>query len=196
MGVAGNRIVIGLGLIVVGGILGVIASGAFASFVQYTNTLDFCISCHEMESTVYQEYKETPHFRSASGVRPACSNCHVPHDNWLLTVWFKVKATKELFAHLTGEIDTREKFEAKRLEMAQNVWAIMKASDSRECRGCHKVEAWDLDAQRTRARVQHEDAMTSGETCIDCHKGIAHKPIHKELEKSKEEEDGGGFMIQ
>ena len=137
-----------------GGILGLVASGAFASFVQYTNTMEFCISCHEMESTVYEEFKKSPHFRSPSGVRPKCSNCHVPHDNWPLTVWFKVKATKELYYHLTGAVDTAEKFEAKRLELAEDVWALMKATDSRECRSCHKVEAWDLEKQRPRARTE------------------------------------------
>ena len=53
-----------------GGLLiGMVLSGAFASFVQYSNTQAFCISCHEMESTVYQEYKETSHYRKPAGVR-------------------------------------------------------------------------------------------------------------------------------
>ena len=160
--------------------------GGFASFVQYSNTMEFCISCHEMESTVYQEYKESRHFQTRTGARPTCANCHVPHDNWMKMVTFKVMATKELFLHVTGALDTKEKFEAKRLELAETVWARMEANDSANCRACHKVAAWDLALQTPRARGQHESAETNGETCIDCHKGIAHKSIHEELEEEEE----------
>lgn len=185
----------GLAIFVAGGLAGLIASGAFASFVQYTNTLEFCIGCHEMESTVYEEYKKTPHYRSPSGVRPECSSCHVPHGNWLLTVWFKVKATEELYHNIVGTVDTPEKFEAKRLELAENVWAYMKATDSRECRGCHKMDAMDLDKQKPRAKGQHETAEVDGKTCIDCHKGIAHKPVHKEAEEPQEPEGEQKFTL-
>lgn len=165
--------------------LGVVFSGAFASFVQYSNTMEFCISCHEMEATVYQEYKDSVHYTSRSGVRPVCADCHVPHDNWLKMVGYKVLATKELYVHVIGGIDTPEKFEAKRAELAQGVWDRMKATDSRECRHCHNTEAWDLALQARRARTMHESMAETGETCIDCHKGIAHKPVETE------EEEGG-----
>lgn len=172
-------------LIAVGGVGGLIVSGAFASFVQYSNTMDFCISCHEMESTVYQEYKDTSHYENASGVRAVCADCHVPHHNWIATVWRKVKATKELYYHVTGKLDTEEKFEAHRLELAKGVWAQMEANDSRECRDCHSWEAMVLADQRTRASSQHETAQAEGKTCIDCHKGIAHKNVHEQLEEEE-----------
>lgn len=174
---------------------GLAASGAFASFTQYSNTMEFCLSCHEMESTVYQEYKKSPHFQTKAGVRPSCADCHVPYKSWMRMVWHKVGATQELFYHFTGELDTPEKFEAKRLELAQTVWDRMKADDSENCRNCHKTEAWNLDLQKPRARGQHEEAEITGETCIECHKGIAHKPIHKELEAEEEEEFEDPFTI-
>jgi cytochrome c-type protein NapC len=148
-----------------------------------------------MRSTVYEEYTETVHFKNASGVRARCSDCHVVHDNWIKMVGFKVGATKELFSHFMGTVDTKEKFEAKRLEMAKNVWALMERTDSRECRHCHKRSAMVLEDQANRARVQHEDAEKEGKTCIDCHKGIAHKPVHKELEKEKEESGEQSFTL-
>jgi hypothetical protein len=44
----------------------------------------------------------------------------------------------DLWGHyITGSIDTKEKFEAKRYELAKRVWTYMKANDSRECRHCH-----------------------------------------------------------
>lgn len=167
-----------------------IFSGGLASFVQYSNTLNFCAySCHEMQSTVYEEYKKSTHFSSRSGVHPVCADCHVPHGNWIKTLIYKSGATKELFGHAVGVVNTSEKFEAKRLDLAKNVWAEMEANDSENCRGCHKVENWDLSLQKNRARVQHEDMAKTGETCIDCHKGIAHKAVHEKAEEEEVEED-------
>lgn len=184
-------------LLGIGVIAGVVGWGGFNWALEVTNTESFCISCHEMESTVYEELKETPHYSNPSGVRASCPDCHVPKE-WGAKVVRKIQATfNELPKHFTGYIDTAEKFEAHRLEMAQNVWATMEANDSRECRNCHKWDSMDLAAQAPRARGKHEDAVAEGETCIDCHKGIAHKPVHEQLEKSEEPSDGGGgFMLE
>jgi nitrate/TMAO reductase-like tetraheme cytochrome c subunit len=53
----------------------------------------------------------------------------------------------------------------------------MKANNSRECRNCHSLEAMALSLQDKSARKKHteEHMREKGETCIDCHKGIAHK---------------------
>ena len=48
---------------------GIIVWGGFNTAMEMTNTMEFCISCHEMHDNVYQEYKETPHFKNASGVQ-------------------------------------------------------------------------------------------------------------------------------
>jgi len=165
-----------LGIFVVGGIAGLAVAGATASFVQYSNSLEFCISCHEMESTVYQEYKESSHYQNPSGVRAVCADCHVPHDNWIATLWRKMQASvNELPNHFLGKIDTKEKFEAHRLEMAEIVWDKMKANDSKNCRSCHVREAMLLSEQRTRAQKQHQSARDEGQTCIECHDGLVHK---------------------
>ena len=87
----------------------------------------------------------------------------------------KVNAVKELWGKATGSIDTQEKFENERIRLALHEWERMKASDSRECRACHVFDAFDLARQQKRAQVKHTEAETSGETCIDCHKGIAHR---------------------
>ena len=49
-----------------------------------------------------------------------------------------------------GTIDTRQKFEATRFELAQNVWTAMKKTDSRECRNCHNFDSMDYDKQDAR----------------------------------------------
>lgn len=161
------------GLLLLGGLAGVLFWGGFNTFMEYTNTMEFCTSCHEMKSTVYEEYKTTVHFSNRSGVRATCADCHVPKE-WGPKLWRKIQATNELFHHFRGTIDTTEKFEAKRAEMAQRVWDTMKANDSHECRNCHSWEAMDPHTQSQRAREKMDEGRKEGRTCIECHQGIAH----------------------
>ena len=168
-------------------IVGVIFWGGFNTAMEATNTLDFCISCHEMEENVYQEYKKTIHFSNRSGVRATCSDCHVP-DPWVHKIVRKVQASNELLHKAMGTIDTPEKFDKHRLEMAKRVWKAMKTTDSRECRNCHDFGSMDPEKQKGRARKQHINAMNAGNTCIDCHKGIAHNKVHDQLSDEELEE--------
>ena len=156
---------------------GAIALGAFNTVMEQTSSLGFCTSCHEMRDFVFEEYKQTVHYENASGVRATCPDCHVPKP-WFAKVRRKIQASlKELPNKVLGTIDTKEKFEAHRLELAEDVWTEMKANDSRECRNCHSLESMELDKQDRSARKKHtmERKLEKGETCIDCHKGIAHK---------------------
>lgn len=166
---------------------GIIFWGGFNTAMEATNTLNFCISCHEMESTVYQEYKTTIHYQNRTGVRAVCSDCHVP-KSWIHKVVRKVKASREVYHKILGSINTSEKFEAKRLTLAKNVWREMKATDSRECRNCHTIDSMNPEFQRPRARKQHLSAMKAGQTCIDCHKGIAHKNVRHMVSEEELEE--------
>jgi len=157
----------------IGGIGGVLFWGSFNWALEMTNTEAFCISCHEMRDNVYQELQQTVHWKNRSGVRATCSDCHVPKA-WIYKMKRKIEASNEVLHKILGTINTPEKFEAHRLELAQHVWATMKATDSRECRNCHAVESMDPHKQTGAAQMM-PDAMKAGATCIDCHKGIAHK---------------------
>ena len=161
------------GLLVVGFIAGIIFWGGFHTAMEASNTETFCISCHEMEENVYIEYQDTIHYSNRTGVRATCPDCHVPKD-WVHKVARKIKASNELYHKAMGSVDTPEKFEAKRLKLARNVWRVMKETDSRECRNCHDYESMDYVKQGRRAVQQHIKGFDDGETCIDCHKGIAH----------------------
>ena len=165
-------------------IVGVIFWGGFNTAMEATNTMEFCISCHEMEENVYREYTQTVHYSNRSGVRATCSDCHVP-DPWVHKVVRKVQASNELLHKALGSIDTPEKFDAKRLQLAHNVWRAMKATDSRECRNCHDFASMNPENQKKRARKQHILGMEKGNTCIDCHKGIAHKKVHDQLSEEE-----------
>lgn len=166
---------LGLGaLIVIGAVVGVVFWGGFNWAMELTNTETFCISCHEMEQNLYREYRLTSHYQNRTGVRAVCTDCHVPKD-WMHKVIRKIRASNELYHHFMGSIDTREKFEAKRLQLATNVWREMKQTDSRECRNCHNFTYMDYSQQQKISSDKHQAAINAGQTCIDCHKGVSHK---------------------
>jgi cytochrome c-type protein NapC len=174
-----------LALTLVGFVSGIVFWGGFHTGLEATNTLEFCIGCHEMRDTVYQEYKETIHYSNRSGVRAICSDCHVPRD-WGHKMLRKAKASFEVWGKLTGSIDTPAKFEAKRMELATHEWDRMKAAGSAECRNCHNFDAMSPEAQKQSNYKRHMAAQKDGKTCIDCHKGIAHQ-LPKEYKDPDEE---------
>ncbi|MXU66664.1 NapC/NirT family cytochrome c [Oceanomicrobium pacificus] len=164
-----------LGFLSLGGfVMGLLFWGAFNTALELTNTETFCTGCHEMRDNVFVELQATIHYTNRSGVRATCPDCHVPH-NWTSKIARKMAASKEVWGKIFGTINTREKFEEKRLELAQHEWARFEANDSLECRNCHSADSMDITRQSKRAAEAHERFLFTGEnTCIDCHKGIAH----------------------
>ncbi len=154
-------------------IFGILAYAGFNSILAYTNTMEFCTSCHSMTFNL-EEYKETIHYKNPSGVQATCPDCHVPKD-LLPKIKAKILAVKDVLHELLGTINTKEKFEAHRWEMASRVWNRMKTTDSRECRSCHNYNNMDFEEQEHLAQKQHPRALSKGQTCIDCHQGIAHE---------------------
>ncbi|MGC9458624.1 NapC/NirT family cytochrome c [Vibrio genomosp. F10] len=152
---------------------GLLFWGAFNTGMEATNSEEFCSGCH---APIVKEIQETIHYSNRSGVRAICSDCHVPHE-WTDKIVRKVQASKELFAHyVLDTIGTQEKFEARRGHLAEREWARLKGNDSLECRNCHEFEFMDFSEQNSRSAKQHSTALASGDkTCVDCHKGIAHK---------------------
>ncbi len=164
-----------LGALTLGGfIAGVLFWGGFNTALEVTNTEEFCIGCHEMADNVYVELQETVHWSNHSGVRATCPDCHVPHD-WTSKVARKMQASKEVWGALFGTIDTREKFLDKRLELAQHEWQRFSANKSLECRNCHDYKSMNFDAMSEKAQVQMRRAAERDQSCLDCHKGIAHQ---------------------
>ena len=161
-----------------GGFIAVILGAAGLGTVNYilhaTSTNEFCYVCHSHEAFIQPEYEASSHFANASGVRADCADCHLPHDNWFELVWTKMVVSLDVIPEMMGKLDTAEKYEAHRGEMAEAVWRQFRENDSKFCRSCHDVAAMDLDAQERRTARQHSRAAENGKTCIECHYGIVH----------------------
>lgn len=163
----------------IGGLLmllvGAVALGSVNWVVHKTSSTEFCYGCHSHEQFIKPEYEASGHFKNEVGVRAGCSDCHLPHDNWFELMYTKVVVSADIIGELAGTLGTAEKYEAHRGEMAQKVWRKMLANDSKFCRSCHSFEAMNLDAQGRMPRRMHAKAQESGQTCIECHRGIVHK---------------------
>lgn len=162
----------------IGGVLafliGIAFSASFVSGTRFAGTNAFCTSCHEM-SAPFQEYTQSIHYSNPHGIRASCGDCHVP-PAFFPGLMRHLAATKEIWGHLRGELSTPARYEAQRLAMAQKIWNEFKANDSAECRSCHTPAAMAFAQQPAMAARAHSSMAKSGSTCIDCHKGVAHRP--------------------
>jgi trimethylamine-N-oxide reductase cytochrome c-type subunit TorC len=163
-----------LTLLIVGIVVGVALIVVPHVGMKVTSTTEFCVSCHSME-TVYEEYKQSVHFQNASGVRAECHDCHIPNDLPGM-IKRKLEASNDIYqTFIAHSIDTPEKFEAKRAELAEREWARMKENNSATCRSCHDYDSMDHAKQNPEAARQMQIAAKDNQSCIDCHKGIAHQ---------------------
>jgi nitrate/TMAO reductase-like tetraheme cytochrome c subunit len=155
--------------------LGAIALGTVNLVLHETSTTEFCYVCHSHDAFIRPEYEASSHFRNQAGVRAGCSDCHLPHDNWFELVWTKTVVSLDIIPELMGKLDSQEKYDSHRAEMAEAVWRQFVANDSKFCRSCHAVDAMDMELQERRAARRHSQAAEKGQTCVECHNGIVHK---------------------
>jgi cytochrome c-type protein NapC len=161
-----------LGTLLAGVVIGVLGLLSFNGIMAATNTDAFCTSCHEMQGP-YQELQHTAHFVNGSGVAAGCADCHVPKE-FVPKMIRKIEASREVWGHFTGLIDTPEKYAAHREAMRERELKRLRVADSRECRDCHSVAQMDFTIQDRAVRRYHRAMEQRGKTCIDCHAGLAH----------------------
>ncbi|MDE1310976.1 NapC/NirT family cytochrome c [Vibrio aestuarianus] len=162
-----------VGLLAIGVVIGWLSLGGTHAILEKTSSTEFCLSCHTMD-TPFKEYQGSVHFSNAKGIRAECADCHIPTDtmDYLIT---KIRASKDIYHEfITKKISTDEKYEAHRAEMAETVWAQLKANDSVTCRSCHNEDAMETFDQTAEAQKMHQYGIDNNQTCIDCHKGVAH----------------------
>ncbi|MEZ8152148.1 NapC/NirT family cytochrome c [Vibrio splendidus] len=161
--------------------IGWLTLGGTAAVMHYTSSTEFCTSCHTMQIP-YEEYEGSIHFSNVKGIRAECSDCHIPSDpiDYVIT---KIRASKDIYHEfVTGKIDTEDKYEEHRMAMAETVWAQLRESDSATCRSCHTFDAMDSYEQSEDAAKMHEYGQENNQTCIDCHKGVAHFAPEPEMD--------------
>ncbi|HVQ62595.1 MAG TPA: NapC/NirT family cytochrome c [Burkholderiales bacterium] len=158
-------------LLAAGIVVGLAGLAGFGYALHATSTIEFCSTCHANDAA--KEWLQSAHHNNRVGVIAGCSDCHLPRE-FVPKMVRKVKAAREVWNHFTGKINTPEKYEAHRLEMAENEWVRMRANGAQECRNCHHP-ALIVDKDKAYVPDMHKTALASGQICIDCHKGVAHR---------------------
>ncbi len=161
----------------IGLLSGILLWNGFMLSLNVTSTTEFCISCHSMKTYVYENYKQSIHYRNSKGLQAGCADCHVPRP-LIAKLVRKTIALNDVYHTILGSIDTPKKFSTKKPHLDERVRARMRATDSRECRNCHHLEQMDLERQNAVARKQHQQAKQLRKTCIDCHQDIGHSPAN------------------
>ena len=156
-------------------LLGVVGVVGFDYSMKVTSTEEFCTSCHVMADNAGMMLVGTTHFSNESGVRPTCSDCHIPKEFGPKLIR-KIQASREVWGWMTGVIDTPEKYAAHAPVMKAREIARLRANDSQECRNCHDVKHFNLEQQTAKARQFHDAGTLADRTCIDCHAGLTHTP--------------------
>lgn len=189
------------GMIICASVFAAVITVAGSIFVVIIDTTDYVFSteefcgttCHVMEDNVYAELKESRHWNTPSGVRADCADCHVS-ERLSFAMIDHVLGTKELFVMLThGGLDKPGAFEELRPAAADRIRFKMIANDSKNCRGCHDMEA--IKPERIRGQNQHEDALMKGTTCIICHYNLVHKDVEPSPAFNKAIEEAMGVTI-
>lgn len=162
-----------ISLVAIGIGVGWISLGGTVAVMHYTSSTEFCVSCHSMQIP-YEEYQGSVHFTNAKGIRAECADCHIPTDpiDYFIT---KIRASKDIYHEfVTKKIDDEDKYEEHRMAMAENVWKQLRTNDSATCRTCHDYDAMDTYEQSAESAKMHQYGIENNQTCIDCHKGVAH----------------------
>ncbi|MEX2647497.1 MAG: NapC/NirT family cytochrome c [Alphaproteobacteria bacterium] len=168
--IGGATGLVGIAGVAAGAVLGVVAGDPID---RYFSSNAFCAAtCHAMTVTVAEELKASAHWTTKTGVRPECRDCHVS-EGLAAAYWDHFVGLRELYAAVIEGIDTVEEFEERRAALADRVRLAMVATDSRNCRTCHLMEA--IQPERPRGQKQHEEAREKGITCIVCHYNLVHK---------------------
>ncbi len=175
-----------LSLLVIGLVIGAAAVIGTAVVVKVTGTVEFCGgTCHSMNAFTLPEYKRSVHFANRSGVPADCGDCHIPHG-YPEKLWYKAKAgIYDVIQEARGTVATAELYEKERWRIASRVWAEMKENDSANCRYCHRISAETVAKQTSAAQQMHKMVLENKGTCVDCHKGLAHKEPEEPPEPAK-----------
>jgi len=138
------------------------------------SSTEFCVSCHSMGAYVYEEFKQSKHYQTATGVRPECGDCHVS-KRFFPAVLEHMMGLEDLVGEFSKDWKKPEVFEAHRAKMAEKVRLRFVAEDSSTCRTCHNFEA--IKPQRARGQRAHEAGQKEGQTCIACHYNLVHNEV-------------------
>ena len=159
-----------------GGLGGVLFMAFLIEFDHFTSSNEFCTACHSM-AYAEETYQGSAHYRSASGVRATCGDCHVSEGVFAAT-WDHFIGGKDLLKQLFGadyDDPVINRLHLPEAAFAARQW--FRDRDSATCKRCHTLEA--IEGKRANTAAIHRDE-TEGKTCVDCHYNLVHRAVPDE----------------
>jgi len=170
--------------LIIGGFSGVFFIIFLIEFDHYSSSEEFCTSCHSM-NLAGTPYRESVHYKSASGVRASCGDCHVSEGVFTAT-WDHFIGGKDLVKQIKGAIigpdydnPVINALHLPDAAFAAREWFIKRGSAT--CQRCHVKEAI-LGTRVGTEAVHKEDAKDKN--CVECHINLVHRVVpHKKTFK-------------
>ena len=159
--------------LIFGGVAGIVFILFLIEFDHFTSSEAFCTGCHSMELAA-EPYRESAHYKPASGVRASCGDCHVS-EGVIAATWDHVIGGKDVFSQIFGPDYDDPVVTALHLPeatFAARDWFRNKGSAT--CMRCHVKDAIFGNRPDTQ-RIHLEDAKDK--TCIDCHINLVHRKV-------------------
>jgi nitrate/TMAO reductase-like tetraheme cytochrome c subunit len=159
--------------LVAGGLGGIVFMFFLLEFDHFTSSNEFCTTCHSM-TYAEQNYRQSLHYDSPSGVRASCGDCHVS-EGLIMATYDHTVGTRDLFKQLFGR-----DYDDPVVNMLHLPEAAFAARDwfrrrgSATCKRCHTLEA--IQGTRANTAAIHQEE-TEGKTCIDCHYNLVHRKV-------------------
>lgn len=162
--------------LLIGGVAGIGFMLFLVEFDHLTSSETFCTSCHSME-LVAAPYRESTHYRPASGVRASCGDCHVSEGIFAAT-WDHFVGAQDLYKQIFGPDYDDPVINALHLpEAAFAAREWFKNSDSATCKRCHLKDAI-FGTRPDTMLIHREDAKAK--SCIECHYNLVHRKVPDE----------------
>ncbi|MFS1513700.1 cytochrome c3 family protein [Chengkuizengella sp. SCS-71B] len=153
-------------ILFIGILLGLIFTVASAETLHYTDSAEFCSTCHPMD-TAYSSFSDSIH------ANLDCNTCHAPTDNFVEKILFKSKAgLHDIYMNTLNVDEIPDVIHAK----AATVEVVQE-----NCVSCH---------ENSINNVSHNVKST----CVECHRQVPHGK--KDKIKSEQLYEPGTYNIK
>lgn len=152
-------------------LLGVMLTLSMNEVVHRTSTDEYCQSCH-IHTEADETWTQAVHFRTASGTRTGCVDCHLPPKGDFDYLRTKAKTgLHDLYAFHFKDHESFNWEEKRELEYAVNI--VFNES----CENCHpNLFPVGLSAEGGDAHLYYDEhAEDLGLQCINCHLDVGHR---------------------
>jgi len=166
-----------LALIVLGGLLGMLASLGIAVGVHKTSGEEFCTVCHTMQPMADSYRADIHGGNNSKGIKADCVACHLPHDNLVNYLFAKAQTgLHDVKVQSFGDLNSID-WEAKRKHAKHFVY------DS-GCMSCHANlrEATTSDPKAFIAHKEYFEKRTD-KKCVECHRNVGHHILGDYIKK-------------